>query len=351
VPAADMAAWSSQVIERFKALLNVKEISDETADEGLDGQGDEVELKRIAVARNRNPHDVEAAHEALTALAFDGYQDWCEYDDDDWTRNCLGQVLDADQSGLLITTLEEAGLIDLTTAIELMAGPYRTAWQRAAENEATESGNAATAHGLIPGENVESWTYSRTPGTRYYIFTGGQYLYSDDKDAPLRGWATAQARDDEAALRATEWETGSRVFYTTYANPAHVGGVEYVFGRSKYGPWTLTRSQAQKALDEYRRSQGPGGVAGAGRPIEPYYDTGHFTRYGNGTYTFGESANATTWYSTYAELLDALAARTAPAVTTAEAEALRKLLEAVPEARDLSADDLAEAIAAGMTGP
>lgn len=198
--AADMRAWSAQVVERFKTLLNVREISDETDDEGVGGDDDETKLLRVAIARNRNAEDVEAVHETLAALAFSGYLDWCEEDDDEWIRNCLGQVLDDEQSPFLVTALEEAGLIDLTTAVRLMAGPYRTAWQEAADAEAAQPG----ATELNPAENVESWKYSRTPGTRYYIFHDGQYLYSDDQDAPLRGWATAEARDDEAASRATE---------------------------------------------------------------------------------------------------------------------------------------------------
>ncbi|HEY2575276.1 MAG TPA: hypothetical protein VGI74_03105 [Streptosporangiaceae bacterium] len=336
-----MTAWSSQITERFKVLLNFKDISDETDDEGVDGDDHEVKLKRVAIARNRNPHEAEAAHEALAALAFSGYQDWCEYDDDDWTKNCLCQVLDDDQSGFLASVLEDAGLIDLTTAIELMAGPYRTAWQQAAETEAAQSGSEVGAAALVPAENLESWRYSRTPGTRYYIFYEGQYLYSDDKDAPLAGWATAEARDDQAAARATEWESGSGVFYTDYENPAHAGGVTHVFGRSKDGPWVLTREQAGQLLATSPQSQLP---AGAGSPIEPYFGTGHFTKYDNGTYFFGQTADTATWYRTYQELLDALAARAAPAA--GGAEALQKLLEAVPEARGLSEQELADAIIA-----
>lgn len=354
MPTADMTAWSSQIIERFKILLNVREISGETDDKGLDGDDHEVKLKRAAVARNRNPHDTEAAHEALAVLAFSGYRDWCEYDDDDWTKNCLCQVLDDDQSGFLASALDGAGLIDLTTAIELMAGPYRTAWQRAAEAEAAQAeaaeaeaaqpGSEVTAAGLVPAENLESWKYSRTPGTRYYIFHEGRYLYSDDKDANLAGWATAEARDDQAAARATEWESGSGVFYTDYENPAHVGGVTHVFGRSKDGPWVLTRQQAEQLLVTSRQSQSPGGATGAGSSIEPYFGTGHFTKYDNGRYFFGATADTATWYATYQELLDSLAGRATPAAGAAEA--LQRLLEAVPEARGLSEQELADAIIA-----
>ncbi len=343
--AADMTAWSSQVIERFKALLNVKGISDEIGEESTDGDGDEAKLKRAAVARNRNSQDVRAAHEALTVLAFSGYQDWCEYDDDDWTKNCLGQVLGEDQSLFLASALTDAGLIDLTTAIQLMAGPYSVAWRQAAENEAAESGGAASASGLVPAENLESWKYSRTPGTRYYIFHDGQYLYSDDQDAPLTGWASADARDEEAAARATEWETGSGVFYTTYETPANVAGTEHVFGRSKYGPWALTRSQAERLLAESGPPQ-TRGVAGTGSAIEPYYDTGHFTRYDNGTYAFGATADTDAWHATYQDLLDALAA---PGSIEGASDPLEGIFDKVPGAISMSLEDLFEAIQEGLS--
>ena len=338
MPAADMTTWSPHIVERFKTLLNVKEASDETDDEGLTGDDDETKLMRVAIARNRHPQDVRAAHEALTALAFSGYQDWCEYDDDDWTKNCLGQVIDDEQSGFLVSVLEGAGLIDLTSAVEMIAGPYRAAWQYAADNEAAQlilADNPVTGAGLVPAENSESWKYSRTPGTRYYIFRDGQYLYSDDKDAPLDGWATAGARDDQAATQATEWESGSGVFYAAYDNPAHVAGVTHVFGQSKDGPWVLTRSEAEGLLAVARQSPAQG-ASGAGHPIEPYHDTGHFTKYDNGTYFFGATADTETWYATYQELLDAIAVRAVSAATAAMTDAplTDALIEVIIEIRD-----------------
>lgn len=349
MPAADMTTWTPQVIQRFRVLLNVSKITGDTSDAGTEGDSDEAKLRRVTVARNRSPSDVRVAHEALAVLAFSGYQDWCDYDDNDWMTNCLGQVLDADQSGFLLPALEQAGLIDLTAAIERMAGPYRATWQQVAETEAArtaESGATATAAGLMPAENTESWRYSRTPGTRYYIFSSGQYLYSDNKDAPLAGWATARARDDQAAARATEWETGSGVFYTSYENPADVGGVTHVFGRSKDGPWVLSRAQAAEVLAASRRSQPAAGAVGVGNPVEPYFDTGHFTKYQNGSYLFGETAETATWYPTYQELLNTIASR-------APHEEIRDLLEGifdkVPAAIGMDLDVLFEAIREGLS--
>lgn len=338
MPAADMTTWSPRVIRRFKALLNIKEISGQTSEAGAEGDSDEAKLQRAAIARNRSPVEAGAAHEALAVLAFSGYRDWCEYDDDAWTTNCLGQVLDDEQSRFLVQALEQADLIDLIAALARMADTYRTAWQRAAESEAaqaSEAGATVTAAGLIPGENTESWKYSRTPGTRYYIFHNGQYLYSDDREAPLTGWATAEARDAKAASAATEWETGSGVFYTAYDNPAHVAGVTHVFGRGKDGPWVLTRAQAEEVLAVARRSKAPGGVAAAGNPVEPYFDTGHFTKYQDGTYYFGETRDAATWFPSYQDLLNAIARRdsarsaassgAAVSVAAARREALSRL--------------------------
>ncbi len=350
MPVADMTAWSAQVVQRLKALLNVREISDQAGDDDDAGDGDDAKLKRAAIIRNRNPQDARIASDALAVLAFSGYQDWYDFDDDEWTKNCLSQVLDEDQHRFLVSALTDASLTDFTAAVQAMAGPYRGAWQRAAENEAAESASAASAAGLYPAENTESWEYSRTPGTRYYIFHDGKYLYSDDKDAPLAGWASAEARDDQAAARATEWETGSGVFYTSYENPALAGGVEHVFGQSKDGPWKLTRSRAEQLLAEARRSQAPTGVTGAGSPVEPYFDTGHFTRFDNNAYTFGETAGTRTWYSTYADLLDAVAARDGaragePAASLAVAEqacadhVVPAITEFISEYSDLEASD------------
>jgi hypothetical protein len=177
-------------------------------------------------------------------------------------------------------------------------------------DQAPQPAAAVTAAELSPAENAESWKYSRTPGTRYYILHDDQYLYSDDKNAPLARWATAEERNEQAAARATEWETGSGVFYTSYENPALVQNVTHVFGQSRYGPWILDQSQAADLLADKQTS---GGVAAEDSPVEPYFDTGHFTKYDNDVYYFGETADTTTWYPTYQELLDALAARTTPA--------------------------------------
>jgi hypothetical protein len=132
-----------------------------------------------------------------------------------------------------------------------------------------------------------------------------------------------------------------------------------VFGQSKDGPWVLTRSEAEELLTASRQSEEPAGVAGAGSPVEPYFDTGHFTKYENDTYYFGETADASTWFRTYQELLDMLAARAAPAESEDEpedeplgelAEALAELFEAVPEAAGLPPEELYEAIMRGASG-
>jgi ppGpp synthetase/RelA/SpoT-type nucleotidyltranferase len=308
---ANMKGWTSEIVQRFKTLLNVDDISGDVGveyEKEAAGEGDEAKLKRAKIARNRNPTDVRAVHQALTALAFSGHKEWCAYNDD-WMTSCLGEVLDDDQNAFLLSALQRAGLADLTTVVKTMAGPYATAWQQAAKSAA--SGGAMTAPELGAVENVESWKYSRTPGTRYYIFHDGQHLFSDDKSAPLAWWATAEDRDKQAAARAVEWENGSGIFCTSYENPAHVDNVTYVFGRSRNGPWNLDQSQAADLLAVTRhQAQESGSVAGKGSPIEPYYETGHFTKYENGTYYFGQTATTTTWYRSYQELLDALAAPT-----------------------------------------
>jgi len=355
MPAADMTAWTADIVARFKVLLDVSKIpvsgeaDEDPAPDGENPASDRAKLRRAAMARNGSPDHARVAHEALASLAFDGYQDWCDDGDDAWLKNCLGQVLDDEQSRYLVAALVNADQIDLTAAVQKMADEYRTAWQTAAEDEATQEGAVPTAEGLVPGENTESWKYSRTPGTRYYIYRDGQYLYSDNKNATLPDWATAQARDSQAAARATEWEPGSGIYCTPYLVPAHVGDVTHIFARSKDGPWTLTRAEAADLLTTTRQA------IGVSDPIEPYFTTGHYTRYHNGTYTYGETRDAATWHPTYQQLLDTIAARTAPRATEDGeldelAEALVQLFDAVPEAADMPTDELYEAIMRGAAG-
>lgn len=344
---AHMSSWDSQIIERFKTLLNISDTFTGTSAEGTEGDSTEAKLKRAALARNLTRDKAEPVHQALTTLAFSGYQDWCDYDDDAWTKNCLAQVLDADQSGYLAERLQDAGLDKLQEALTEMADTYAPAWQQAAENEAAASAQAGatgTDAGLIPGENTGSWEYSRTPGTRYYIFHNGEYLYSDDKDAPLRHWATAETRDEDAARRATEWETGSGIFYTSYDNPAHVQGATHVFGLSRYGPWNLDRAQAARLLAQSRQDQAPGGVTGTGSPIEPYYDTGHYTKYDNGAYYYGKTADATTWYPSYQQLLDTIDG--AAAADEANEDKLIELMLQNPHLISASPDEVRQFLAA-----
>lgn len=242
-----MTGWSPVIIERFKSLFNIDALSGEAAESGPDGESEDARtLRLVANARMLSANDVQIVHQALTVFAFSGYQEWHAYDDDDWTKNCLGQTLSEDQSGYIVSALREPAPTDLASVVQTMAGQFVTAWRKEAESEATPVGGLSQQGEEHPGLNAvlndANWGYSRTPGTRYYIYNSGQYLFSDDPNAGLGEWATSEAREEAAKNNATEWAPG--ISYTPYANAALVEGIPRVYGLSQYGPWNLTEEEA-----------------------------------------------------------------------------------------------------------
>lgn len=227
-----MSGWSPVIVERFKSLFNVDGLSDEVPEHAPDGESEDAATSRlVASARIRNANDVQAVHEALAAFAFDGYREWHSYDDDDWTRGCLARTLSEDQSSYLVSALGQPAPADLASLVRTVAGQFVSAWRERAQPP-----------GLGAVLNEANWQHSRTPGTRYYIYNGDQYLFCDDQHAGLGDWATSHDREEAAKNNATQWAPG--IFYTPYPDPSLVDGVPRVYGLSEYGPWTLTEQEA-----------------------------------------------------------------------------------------------------------
>jgi hypothetical protein len=166
MPDTDMSAWTPGIIRRFRVLVDAGALG-----RGAAGQDADDDAMRLAAAvRDRDEPTVRSVHEVLTSLAFSGYAQWCEYDDDEWTKNCLSQVLDPGQSAYLVQVLDRPSEMDLQMALVTMEREYARAWRAAADAQ------AAAGADLNPVENTGNWAYSRTPGTRYYIFHEGEYL-------------------------------------------------------------------------------------------------------------------------------------------------------------------------------
>jgi hypothetical protein len=242
-----MTGWTSVIIERFKSLCDIDRLSGEVAENDPDGESEDARASRlVANARIINANDVRTVHEALTVYAFSGYGQWHCEDDDAWTKNCLGQVLSESQSSYLASVLNQPEPIDLATLVQTVAGRFVPVWRDEARSEATQVAGLPQEGEEQPGLNAilndANWQYTRTPGTRYYIFYGDQYLFSDDQTAELAEWAAAEAREEAAKNNAAQWAPG--IFYTPYANPSLVEGVPRVYGLSEYGPWNLAEEEA-----------------------------------------------------------------------------------------------------------
>lgn len=242
-----MTGWSTAIVARFRSLFNIDGLSDEVAEYGPDGESEDGKASRlVATARVRNANDVQTVHEALTECAFSGYRGWHSRDDDDWMKHGLASMLSEDQSGYLVSVLREPSPADLSAIVRTMAGQFVPVWREQARSGATEMTGPSREAEECPGFNVilneANWRYSRTPGTRYYIYHGGQYLFSDDQNAQPGDWTPSRDREEAAKNNAVQWAPG--IFYTPYADPSLVGGIARVYGLSEDGPWILTEEEA-----------------------------------------------------------------------------------------------------------
>lgn len=248
----EAAGWAS-ALPAFECLLRPSG-ADAPAKAVADGTAEALDKPRQAMPRFGELGD------ALVDLVFGGYHDWYQYEDA-WVLHNLAQVLDdegAQQTGLLAhlgricgaaaTDAADSVCTDFLTYAEWCVQVWRTEAQQAASEP--QDGQLESAQ-----ENTASWNYSRTPGTFYYRYRDGKYLYNDAADAPAEDWKELPYWDDlaEAAAGApgsdlsavegwgNEWN-GWYAIPTT--DPARFG--THVYGQGKSGPW-MTRDQAVAA--------------------------------------------------------------------------------------------------------
>ena len=158
--------------------------------------------------------------------------------------------------------------------------------------------------------------------TGYFTkYANDQYTFGVTEDATVWYPTYQQLLDAIAARTGAQVEgrgTGRNVepyletgYFTKYAND------QYTFGETEDATvWYPTYQQLLDAIAARTGAQVEG--RGTGRNVEPYLETGYFTKYANDQYTFGETEDATVWYPTYQQLLDAIAARTEAQATGAK---------------------------------
>lgn len=189
----------------------------------------------------------------LVNLVFDGYQDWYQYEDA-WILQELAQVLSSDdqQSDLLNGLRAIGGAADddgrraALQAFALTVGQYVNVWQQEAEEHGYTRAEAVDGAAVLEGTpNTENWRTNRIPGTFYYAYVDGRYLYSDLAEGPISEWETLQVRQQLAADLAVEW--GTAFCTPTGGNPVYGG--DYVFAIDRLGPW-MTQSAIEAVMAE-----------------------------------------------------------------------------------------------------
>ncbi len=174
----------------------------------------------------------------------------------------------------------------------------------------------------IPTLNGDFEVGGSVAGTEYYKLSSGQWLYG-----PSRQGADWAPLEDRLRYAVTPAGNGGKVepyfdtgHFTKYENDA------YTFGESADA--TFWHGSYQELLDAIAATSEPQPTGTAkvavGDDVEPYFDTGHFTKYANDTYYFGETRDTGTWHGTYQELLDAISLRAGAPVTEPTADHLKE---------------------------
>jgi hypothetical protein len=245
--ALDQGGWASY-LPMFKNVFRPSSAASPVV------QMDEFESCGEAITQARaDDATFGALGDRLVDLVFDGYLDWHRYEDE-WILRELAQVLSADdqEQGLLdgLQTIgaaidddaRRAALQEFVQTVE----QYVNVWQAEAEEQGYTRVEAVDEAVVLEGTpNTENWRANRIPGTLYYAYVDGRYLYSDLPEGPISEWETVQVRQQLAADLATEWGTG---FCTpTGGDPAY--GADYVFALDKLGPW-MTQADIEAAMAE-----------------------------------------------------------------------------------------------------
>ncbi len=230
----NLGSWGSY-LPRFKNLIRPDGVSAVgEAEENVESTRN-VDSAKMAIATITN---------ALPNLVFDGYRDWYSYDDE-WVLRNLGQVLTAEEEHEILGQLDQGTPESLAKVLDYIASERLGIWQNIAREEFSQPEGDAPAEELQGEANTANWQASRTPGTYYYTYLDGRYLYCDLSSAPLSEWETMPVRDDLAARNAEPWGV-TGWFYTPVGEPGLYGG-DFVFAASPDGPW-VTEEQASAQL-------------------------------------------------------------------------------------------------------
>jgi hypothetical protein len=251
----DQSGWATY-LPLFGSLLAPSGASDSPSRLETLGFDDDT----IARARADNA-SLGALGDRLVNLVFDGYRNWYQIDDA-WVLSRLAEVLDdagEQQSGLLseLRAIVSAGDEDARKmAIETfvsLAEQYAASWQSQAEQDGYTRVQAVDEAVLLQGSpNTDNWEADRIPGTYYYVFVDGRYLYSDLAEASIVEWETLPERQRLAAELAEAW--GNAFCTPTGGDPAYGG--HYVFALDPAGPW-MTQQAFEEAAATGPTTTGP----------------------------------------------------------------------------------------------
>lgn len=214
-----------------------------------------------AITEARPGLGLDRVGDRLVPLVFDGDTSWFS-NEDAWILRNLCQVLDDQgvQERELLAALDDistaANSDSLQIALSRLAAAvtqYADLWQEEAEagqyttadTYDAERGAAADLEGT---PNDVNWNADHTPGTRYYIYYGDSYYYSDQASGPLDAWETLQKREENAEALAQPWGDRAGASYTPSGNASLYGG-DYVYRLSPTGPW-LTQAEADRKAAE-----------------------------------------------------------------------------------------------------
>ena len=234
----NVGSWSSY-LTRFKNLVRP---------DGISSIGEPDEAVEAARGEDSAKMALSAISGRLPNLVFEGYGDWYSYDDE-WVLRNLAQVLTSEEEDEIIRRLDAGTAESLGELLEYISGQRLAVWETVAREEFASADGDGPGEGLTGLANTANWEASRTPGTYYYTYVDGRYLYSDLAEAPVGEWETLREREELATANAQAWgDTGW--FCTPTGEPSLYGG-SYVFAPDSDGPW-MTEDQATAQLAAQR---------------------------------------------------------------------------------------------------
>ncbi|HET9893418.1 MAG TPA: hypothetical protein VFQ44_00540 [Streptosporangiaceae bacterium] len=220
----NLSSWSTYLI-RFKDLLRPEGVAPlGAADEDVESaRGEDAAKVSLSVITGRLPN-----------LVFDGYRDWYSYEDD-WVLRNLGQVLTPAEEDEILRRLDDGTPQALGELLDYIASQRLEAWEAAARDEFARADGDGAAELLTGLPNTANWQASRTPGTYYYTYVGGRYLYSDLAEGTVSEWETLRDREQLASANAEPW--GDSGWYCSPTGEPELYDGAYVYAPERDGPW------------------------------------------------------------------------------------------------------------------